>query len=86
MKRHSHPSSGNAGHIYLGCYPHVDNLTNFTNKRLLASYLQCMAVTESTPGPMVVSTRKQPLPFFHLALSHINRVIDRLYCRMLCVL
>lgn len=54
-------------------------------KRHLAAYLQyvCQSLKEHL-CPMVVSTRKQPLPIFHLGPSHTSIVLEALHCQMLC--
>lgn len=45
-----------------------------------------MPANENTTVPIRVSTGNQPLPFFHLVISHIIRFIDQLRLQNLCVL
>lgn len=69
---------------YIGWFPHISNVTNSTNKRLLPSYLQsvCQLIKAQQCQKKFVSG-KQPLPFFHQGLSRIKRVTDWLRCQKL---
>ena len=61
------------------------NYERHTKKEAFSFLLaKCRPVTERIPGPMAVSTEKQPLPFFHLGLSHTLVVRNAFSCQSFC--